>query len=153
MTIIDWANLNLEPQQSTSLFTPNPMNWGMPTQLPGMQALMPKMDPSLEGFNAYAPNAGGPPTAATPKFGNNLPTWSLGFQGLTALTNLWQGLEANKIAKSTLNMNREFGNANLNNSIRAYNTNLEGRANLKRQMSGWSDQEMADYIAANKATR
>ena len=106
------------------------------------------LDPngSLNPANVSAP-------AAQFKWGNNIPTWGLGFQGLSALTNLWQGLEANKIAKQSLSMQRDFGNANLNNSISAYNTSLENKAAYKADMQGWSDQQKADYIAAHKATR
>lgn len=77
----------------------------------------------------------------------------MGLQGLGAGFGIWNGLQANKIAKQQLAMTREFGNANLNNQIKTYNTALEDRARTRAVMEGRSEQSADDYIAANRLTR
>lgn len=109
--------------------------------------------PTTVGGTGPMPSIPGSPQAAQFQWGNNIPTWSLGFQGLGALTNLWQGLEANKIAKQSLAMQKEFGNINLNNSIRSYNTALENRADHRAVNLGWDDAQKQAWLDANRATR
>ena len=118
---------------------------------PGTAALM-GYQPNQNSFNWNQDfgNAGG---AAQPQFGWNMPTVGLGLYGLSTLGNLWQGFQANKIAKDQLAWAKEFGNANLNNSIKNYNTQLSDKATSRMSSSGWSPEQMAAYIEANKVTR
>ena len=85
--------------------------------------------------------------------GWNVPTVGLGLYGLNTLGNLWSSFQANKIAKDQLAWAKEFGNANLNNSIKQYNTQLTDRATTRMASNGWSPDQVATYTDQNKVSR
>ena len=95
-------------------------------------------------------NTGGP---AQPDFGWNIPTVGLGLYGLSSLTNLWSAMQANKIAKEQLSLSKTFGNANLNNSIKQYNTQLGDLAASRTSSMGWSPKQVSSYVDQNKVSR
>ena len=120
---------------------------------PGTAALM-GYQPNQNSFNWNQDfGNGGGGGAAQPNFGWNMPTVGLGLYGLSTLGNLWQGFQANKIAKDQLAWAKEFGNANLNNSIKNYNTSLEDKARSRASSSGWSPEQIDAYVQANKVSR
>lgn len=83
--------------------------------------------------------------------GFNMPTLGLAIQGLSALGNLYQGLQANKLAKKQFNFQKEFANTNLNNQMQSYNTALTDRAYARASMDSNFNPEK--YIEENKLTR
>lgn len=83
--------------------------------------------------------------------GFNMPTLGLAIQGLSALGNFYQGLQANKLAKKQFNFQKEFANTNLNNQMQSYNTALTDRAYARASMDSNFDPEK--YIEENRLTR
>lgn len=83
--------------------------------------------------------------------GFNMPTLGLAIQGLSALGNLYQGLQANKLARKQFNFQKEFANTNLNNQMQSYNTALTDRAYARASMDSNFNPEK--YIEENRLTR
>lgn len=89
----------------------------------------------------------------TDQLGMNIPTFQLGLGALGSLANIYGGFQANKLAKEQLSFTKDITNANLNNSIKSYNTALEDRAR-SRAVAENRDQSSADeYIEKNKLSR
>lgn len=107
------------------------------------------------GFTA-ASTPGNPLTGTgvggTPSIGA-LGWGQMGLYGANTLGNLWGAWQANKLAKQQLSFTKDIGNANLNNSIKSYNTTLADRAGSRAAMEGWSPERTQAYIAENKLTR
>jgi hypothetical protein len=123
-------------------------------QLFDINMQMPVTDPNLVGFDPSNPATyGGAGGAAKPKLGWNMPTMELGLKGLGSAFNLWNAFQANKIAKDQLAWSKEFGNANLNNSIKSYNTQLDDRAASRMSSMGWTPEQVAAYTEKNKVSR
>lgn len=83
--------------------------------------------------------------------GFNMPTLGLAIQGLSALGNLYQGLQANKLARKQFNFQKDFANTNLNNQMQSYNTALIDRAYARASMDSNFNPEK--YIEENRLTR
>lgn len=93
----------------------------------------------------------GADTSSSLGLGFNMPTLGLAIQGLSALGNLYQGLQANKLAKKQFNFQKDFANTNLNNQMQSYNTALTDRAYARASMDSNFDPEK--YIEENRLTR
>lgn len=83
--------------------------------------------------------------------GFNMPTLGLAIQGLSALGNFYQGLQANKLARKQFNFQKDFANTNLNNQMQSYNTALTDRAYARASMDSNFNPEK--YIEENRLTR
>lgn len=111
------------------------------------------------GANGPAAAAAGNTAATTAvqpgqfQFGANMPTVQAGLGALTSLAGLFQGMQANKLARDQFRFTRDVTNTNLNNSITSYNTALSDRANARAKTQGDSDAERDSYVAANRLSR
>ena len=104
----------------------------------------------LPDFGA-APSTAQAPTAYTPlEFGMNLPTAQLGLQGLGTLGSLWGSFQSNKLARDSMNFQKDFAQKNLANSIKSYNTALTDRATSRGFVQGDSKDSIQSYINTNK---
>jgi hypothetical protein len=83
------------------------------------------------------------------KFGT-IPSLQLGLSGLQTVANIWNMINANKLATDQLNYTKQVGNANLGNSIKSYNTQLTDRANMDASVGGWDSAKMASYVNDNQ---
>ena len=83
------------------------------------------------GANAQMPAMGGMPgqqNAWSLPFGNNMGTWNLGLNAVMGLGQLWNGFQAQKLARDSFNFNKQLATTNLANQANAYNTQLEAKA-------------------------
>lgn len=85
--------------------------------------------------------------------GMNIGTGQLALGGLGALTSLWGGLQANKLANDQFSFTKKTTNTNLNNQIKSYNTSLEDRINARAAVQGNDSAYVSDYLAKNRLTR
>lgn len=85
--------------------------------------------------------------------GMNMPTFQLGIGALGALNGIWQGRQANSLARDQFNLARNVTNTNLNNQIQSYNTALEDRARSRGVMEGRSGDYTDEYIERNRLSR
>lgn len=85
--------------------------------------------------------------------GLNLPTMQLGLSGLGALNSIFQGRQANRLARDQLNFTRDVTNTNLNNQVQSYNTALEDRARSRGVVEGRSSDYTDKYIERNRVSR
>ena len=98
-----------------------------------------------------APSTAQTPTAYAPlQFGMNLPTAQLGLQGLGTLGSLWGSFQSNKLARDSMNFQKDFAQKNLANSIKSYNTALTDRATSRGFVQGDSKDTTQQYINDNK---
>lgn len=157
---IDWDNLNLDQTALPNFLdfgqnNYNPLSYGG-NRIPNTQMNLPTAPGNLNTF--FPPRMGVDASGnlvekAGMDFGWNAPSLQLGLSGLSTLGNLWGSYQGNKIAKDSLNWQKTFGNANLNNSIRAFNQTLQSKAERLGQTRGWNDQDVAEYIKKFEATR
>lgn len=82
--------------------------------------------------------------------GWNLNTAQLGLGALQSLAGLYQGFQANKLARDQFRFTKDFATTNLNNSVQSYNTALADRANARAKVQGDSEAERDAYIASNR---
>lgn len=85
--------------------------------------------------------------------GMNLPTLQFGLGALSSLGSLYNGLQANKLARDQFNFTKDMTNTNLNNSIKSYNTALSDRAYARAAMEGRSADSANSYIDQNRLSR
>lgn len=78
---------------------------------------------------------------------------NLGLQGLQTIAGLWNANKMYKMANKQFNMQKEFANANLNNTIQSYNTRLSDRARSRGFVEGQSQQQIDDYVNKNRMSR
>lgn len=83
-------------------------------------------------------------------FGFNMPTLTLGIQGLSALGNLWSGYQASKMAQRQYNLAKEAYQTNLANSIKSYNTALTDRIRTRAAMETGDKNAYDSYLEENK---
>lgn len=91
-------------------------------------------------------------TFTTPGGGLNFDNISSVLSGIGAIGSLWGGIQANKIAKDSLNFQKESYATNLNNQISSYNTALEDRATSRANFAGTAAarEQAQGYIAKHK---
>lgn len=80
------------------------------------------------------------------KFGMNIPTFQAGAQGVSALAQLWGALQASSLGKKQFNMQRDFANANYENTAKAYNSSLNKQAEKEAYGRGLNDTEREQYV-------
>ncbi|WP_244832395.1 hypothetical protein [Caballeronia sp. TF1N1] len=95
---------------------------------------------SLAGATAQAPGA-------FAGLGLNLPTLQLGLDSIGKIGSLYAGLSSLGLAKDQFSFQKDMANKNYTNSVSAYNTSLEDRANARASVDG---SNAAAYIAAHK---
>lgn len=91
--------------------------------------------------------------AAGSGFGMNLGTAQLGLGGLAAIGSIFNGLQANKLAKDQFKFTKDITNTNLNNQIQSYNTALSDRINSRTYTQGQDQSVADDYLAKNRLSR
>lgn len=77
------------------------------------------------------------------QFGPNMNTFNNVVGGLSSLAQLWQGFQANKLAKDQWKTQKSVLNTNMMNQIQAYNNSLKDRLDTRAKMEG-RDQASAD---------
>ena len=77
------------------------------------------------------------------QFGLNMGTFNNVVGGLSSLGQLWQGFQANRMAKDQWNTQKSILNTNMMNQIQSYNNSLRDRLDTRAKMEG-RDQESAD---------
>lgn len=77
------------------------------------------------------------------QFGLNMNTFSNIVGGLSSLGQLWQGYQANRLARDQWRTQKSVLNTNMMNQIQSYNNSLRDRLNSRAKMEG-RDQESAD---------
>lgn len=85
--------------------------------------------------------------------GLNLPTLELGLGGLNALNSIFQGRQANRLARQQFGFARDVANTNINNQIQSYNTALEDRSRVRGKVEGRDSEYVDEYIEKNRLTR
>jgi len=87
-------------------------------------------------------------------FGFNMPSLKLGIDGLSALGGIWAANKGLQQAKAQFNFQKDITNANLNNSIKSYNTLLSDRIEARAAQQGnMSKEAVADYKRLNQLSR
>lgn len=77
----------------------------------------------------------------------------LGLQGLQTIAGIWNANKMYKLANKQFNMQKEFANANLNNTIQSYNTRLSDRARSRGFVEGQTQEQIDDYVNKNRMSR
>lgn len=90
---------------------------------------------------------------ASTGLGFNAGTLGMGLQGLSALSGLLQGSKALNLAQDQFKLQKNMANANMNNSIKSYNTALEDRLNSRAVAENRSPESAAEQIERNRLTR
>lgn len=85
--------------------------------------------------------------------GFNVGTGQLALGGLQSLAGIFNSMQANNLAKDQFKFTKEITNANLNNSIKSYNTALGDRANARYFTQNQSQADADKYIADNRLSR
>lgn len=101
------------------------------------------------GAGGVTPPTGGLGTG----LGMNIGTGQLALSGLGALTSVWGGMQANKLANDQFKFTKQTTNTNLNNQIKSYNTSLEDRITARAAVQGNDSAYVSDYLNKNKLTR
>lgn len=104
-----------------------------------------------EGVNA---NYGGSGFGGSSNgLGMNLGTAQLGLGGLSAISNIFNGIQGNKLARDQFKFTKDITNTNLNNQIQSYNTALGDRINSRAFTQGESSGWAQDYLDKNRLSR
>lgn len=93
------------------------------------------------------------PNSQSGGFGMNLGTAGLALGGLQSLNNLFQGNKAFNLAKDQFRFQKDVANANLNNSIKSYNSSLEDRLRSRGVAQGTDAATVQDEIDRKRLTR
>lgn len=122
----------------------------IPTPRPydGLAGLNLDFQGTQSGTNNMQPfslNAGSPAGA-----GVDLKGLSTLFSGISALGSLYGSFQQNKIAKDTLNFQKDAFNKNYANQTKTYNNSLADRINARSHTEGRSDGYASDLIAERK---
>ena len=84
------------------------------------------------------------------EFGMNIPTFELGFTGLSTLGDLWGSFQSNKLAMDSFNFRKGMAERNYANQLKSYNTALTDRATTRGFVQGDSAETIQQYINNNK---
>jgi hypothetical protein len=125
--------------------------------------------PTMDMGQVFGPSAsqgygtmsawGQQPTAPTPKDsfwgegGFNIGSMGQIVQGIGALGSAYLGIKNYGLAKDQLKFSKEAFNANLNNSIRAYNNSLEDRIRGRSSDHAGKEGEVQAYLASHSMKR
>lgn len=119
-------------------------NWMNALDFSGNRTAVPNGIGNQSGLGGMLSNAG---------LGPNMPTLQLGLGGLNALNSIFQGRQANRLARDQLNFVRDVTNTNLRNQVQSYNTALEDRARSRGVVTGRGDDYVDEYIERNRLSR
>lgn len=72
--------------------------------------------------------------------------FSIALGALQTLGNLWNSFQQVKLAKDSLNFQKQAYQTNLASTTKDYNTRLANDATVSGQMSGWSQEKTDQYI-------
>ena len=75
------------------------------------------------------------------------------FKAFQTGANLYGGVQQLDLAKKQFNSMREFGNININNQMKSYNTRIADRARSRGLTEGQSPEEIASYTSRNSLSR
>ena len=126
------------------------LNFAGTQNIPGMQAT-PNYPSLAFGSVSDAKNPLGFFDKNNTELGFNANTAGLAFGGLSALSQLYTGLEGLKLAKEQYAFGKESALRNERNAVRDYNTNLEAKEGRKAIISGKSPEEARLAFERNKA--
>lgn len=144
---------NIMPDYSMDPVSSQPLGMNFSPDLSGMPSW--GNDPTVTG------SYGGAPTfdpigkqQAGSDLGWNIGTLNTAFKGLATLGNLWGAFQGNKLARKQFSAAQDAYNTNLTNSIKSYNTELEGRIRSRYAYDDKAGQaEATRQIEANKLVR
>lgn len=119
-------------------------NWMNALDFSGNRTAVPNGVGNQSGLGGSLSNAG---------LGANIPTLQLGLGGLNALNSIFQGRQANRLAKQQFGLVRDVANTNINNQIQSYNTALEDRSRVRGKVEGRDSEYVDEYIEKNRLTR
>lgn len=83
----------------------------------------------------------------------NFSNWGTIAQGIGALSSAYLGMKNYKLAKEQLGLSKEAFNANLNNSIKTYNTSLEDRIRGRTAAYDNKENDVQAYLAKHSLKR
>lgn len=143
---------------------PNPVISTSPGNLAAFNVLAGQSLPELTGKidmsklpGVTIPTIGGGSGGGFSGLGMGGSSWTekagLGLQALSTLIGGYAALKQLSLANKTFNFQKEFANANMDNSIKTYNTALADRARSRAAMEGQSQEQAQAYIDANKMSR
>lgn len=86
-------------------------------------------------------------------FGLNLGTLGFGLNALGTLGGLYSGISALNLANKQYNLQSQMANANLNNSIKSYNTALNDRISSRAVAENKGQDYVNNYMQQNQLSR
>ncbi len=119
--------------------------------LPGDQPMIPGMPGEINIPGAGIPGLGG--GGAGSGLGWNLGTANLALNGLGTIAGIFGGLKSLSLANKQFKLQKEFGNINLNNQIKSYNTALMDRSRSRAKVEGQDPSVAAAYVSSNSLSR
>lgn len=132
------------PSVPVSGIVPNPaMSGGMTSPMGTVSS------PGLKAAGAASPNWF-TSTFKNQDGGLNMGNIGSAMQGLGALGSLWGGIQANKLAKDSLNFQKDAYNTNLTSQRASYNMALEDRANSRYAQKNASQSDADAYISKHR---
>jgi len=75
------------------------------------------------------------------------------FKAFQTGAGLYGGMQQLDLAKKQFNSMREFGNININNQMKSYNTRIADRSRARGFTEGQSPEDMASYTSRNSLSR
>lgn len=83
----------------------------------------------------------------------NFSNWGTIANGIGALSSAYLGMKNYKLAKEQLGLSKEAFNANLNNSIKTYNTSLEDRIRGRTAQYDNKENDVQSYLSKHSLKR
>lgn len=146
-TPIDFSSYGAPPMTSS-------MNFGMGSgQVAGFTGMPQASNGGMFSGSAWGQTPDAPKTSFWGDGGFNIGSVGTIAQGIGALGSAYLGFKNYGLAKDQLNFSKTAFNANLNNSIRAYNNSLEDRIRGRSSDHAGKEGEVASYLASHSMTR
>lgn len=98
----------------------------------------------------YVGAGGGGMFSANSNFMQNVGGWQGIASGIQTIGNLYMAYQQNKLAKDSLNFQKDSFNKNLANQTQSYNTSLEDKIRSRYVTEGRSSDEADDYLEKNR---
>lgn len=131
------------------------LDQGLPSGITDPGALVPGAIGDINAGGSAIPGLPGGAAGAGSGLGWNLGTANLALNGLGTIAGIFGGLKSLSLANKQFKMQRDFGNINLNNQIKSFNTALGDRARtreaVERGQAGGTN--ASEYVAANSLSR
>lgn len=146
--------------QDINYFPPAPVNSAL-SNLPQSQMTGGIMDTfntpgiGVAGFNQGIGNFGGgfgQNTNSSP-LGLNLGTLQGIVGGIGAIGNIWQSMQANRLARQQFSYMKDITETNLANQIKSYNTQIADRGRARGFTEGQTQEQIDDYVNSNSLSR